>query len=222
MNLRERIEDNLTVWLLGTLLTGFLTGLGAYKQILEIAQLEVIPKVKLEQLQAAASQVTHMTQANGLKVDAAEPTPKEASDSTGEASTSVSSAQVHELRLSASASPFPEHYDSVRLGMKLSEAQLILPGGRMNAEYYSVDLDSPLFTGVQFVALGHESDPKIESVYFRFRDEGAKRIVISSLLKEIGHLPHKSESLGQRLIWPNVHGFNLTIEDNYVIEPKEE
>jgi hypothetical protein len=44
MSFKERIEDNAALWLLGTLLTGFIAGLGAYKGILEIAQLAVVPK----------------------------------------------------------------------------------------------------------------------------------------------------------------------------------
>lgn len=55
MSLREKIEDNLTVWLLSTLLAGFIAGIGTYKAILEIAQLEVVSRARLEQLQANSS-----------------------------------------------------------------------------------------------------------------------------------------------------------------------
>jgi hypothetical protein len=41
-SLKERIENNLTVWFLGILLAGFLAGLGTYKGILEIAHLQVV------------------------------------------------------------------------------------------------------------------------------------------------------------------------------------
>ncbi len=46
MNLKEKIENNLTIWILGVLLTGFLAGLGTYKGILKIANLEVVSKSK--------------------------------------------------------------------------------------------------------------------------------------------------------------------------------
>ena len=42
MGLKESIENNLAIWLLGTLATGFAAGLGAYKGVLEIAQLDVV------------------------------------------------------------------------------------------------------------------------------------------------------------------------------------
>ena len=223
MNLREKIEDNLTVWLLSTLVTGFLAGLGAYGAVLEIAQLEVISKIKLEQLQAAASNPAASPSAVENLSGGANPKPIEASASIDKAPASASSAQVQELRLSPVASPFPEHYDSVRPGMRLSEAQLALPGGRLNAGYYVVDLDSSLFSSVQFMAFAAESDPKIETVSFSFRDDSVRQIAISSLLKKIGHLPHKSESLGQRLVWSDVNGFTAVIGDHdYAIAAKEE
>lgn len=48
MSLRKRIEDNVVVWLLGTLLTGFLAGITCYRAILEIAHLEVVPATSVE------------------------------------------------------------------------------------------------------------------------------------------------------------------------------
>lgn len=44
MSIKEKVEENVVLWLLGMLVTGFLSGIGAYKAILEIAQLTVIPK----------------------------------------------------------------------------------------------------------------------------------------------------------------------------------
>jgi hypothetical protein len=44
MSLKEKVEENVVLWLLGMLITGFLSGIGAYKAILEIAQLTVVPK----------------------------------------------------------------------------------------------------------------------------------------------------------------------------------
>ena len=42
MKLKERVENNIVVFLLGALLTGFLAGIGVYKGILEIAKLDVV------------------------------------------------------------------------------------------------------------------------------------------------------------------------------------
>lgn len=55
MNLRERIENNLAVWLLSTLLTGFLAGIGTYKAILDIAQLKTISAGEYDRLRAEPS-----------------------------------------------------------------------------------------------------------------------------------------------------------------------
>ncbi len=49
--LRERIEKNSTIWLITIAVAGFVAGLVSFKAILEIAQLAVVPKAKLEQLQ---------------------------------------------------------------------------------------------------------------------------------------------------------------------------
>lgn len=52
MKIRERIEDNLTIFFLATLLTGFLAGIGTYEAILNIAHLKVISEDKYEQRKA--------------------------------------------------------------------------------------------------------------------------------------------------------------------------
>jgi hypothetical protein len=44
MGLKEKIENHPLVWFLSALLAGFLAGIATYKAILEIAQLEVVPK----------------------------------------------------------------------------------------------------------------------------------------------------------------------------------
>ena len=48
LGIKERIERNVTVWLLGTLLTGFLSGIAVYRTIEEIARLSVVPTAALE------------------------------------------------------------------------------------------------------------------------------------------------------------------------------
>ncbi len=44
MSFKQKIESSPILWILGTLLTGFLAGIGVYKGIIEIAQLKVVPK----------------------------------------------------------------------------------------------------------------------------------------------------------------------------------
>lgn len=52
MKIRERIENNLTIFFLATLLTGFIAGIGTYEAILNIAHLKVISEAKYEQCKA--------------------------------------------------------------------------------------------------------------------------------------------------------------------------
>ena len=51
--IKEKIENNIVVWMLGTLLTGFLAGIGTYKGALEIMSLETVGKERLKQLESA-------------------------------------------------------------------------------------------------------------------------------------------------------------------------
>ena len=46
--IRDSIEQNVTVWLLGTLLTGFLSGIGVYRTIQDIAGLRMVAGADLE------------------------------------------------------------------------------------------------------------------------------------------------------------------------------
>lgn len=51
MSIKQKVEDNIVVFFLGALLTGFTAGLGAYKFALEIAKMDLIPKDELARLQ---------------------------------------------------------------------------------------------------------------------------------------------------------------------------
>jgi hypothetical protein len=44
MSLKDTIENNPVIWTLGILLAGFLAGVSAYRSVLEIANLQTIPK----------------------------------------------------------------------------------------------------------------------------------------------------------------------------------
>lgn len=50
--IKEKIENNIVVWMLGTLLTGFMAGIGTYEGALKIMDLETINKDRLKALEA--------------------------------------------------------------------------------------------------------------------------------------------------------------------------
>ena len=50
LSIKERIERNVTVWLLGTLLTGFVAGVSAYRIFREIIGYQEITKVEVDEL----------------------------------------------------------------------------------------------------------------------------------------------------------------------------
>lgn len=50
-NIKEKIENNIVVWMLGILLTGFLAGIATYEGALEIQNLETISKERIKKLE---------------------------------------------------------------------------------------------------------------------------------------------------------------------------
>lgn len=54
MTFKERIEANAVLWLLGCLLTGFLSGISAYRVVQEMAGLEPVSKSDYQDLQKKA------------------------------------------------------------------------------------------------------------------------------------------------------------------------
>ena len=53
--LKEKVENNVVVWLLGTLLTGFLAGIATYQGALKIMNLETISSDRLKQLEKSVT-----------------------------------------------------------------------------------------------------------------------------------------------------------------------
>jgi hypothetical protein len=51
--IKEKVENNVVVWMLGTLLAGFLAGIGTYEGALEIMNLETVSKERIEQLEGS-------------------------------------------------------------------------------------------------------------------------------------------------------------------------
>ncbi len=60
MTLRQRIENNPTVWLLSTLLVGFLAGFGAYRTIVEVSSQIIVSKAEYERTTQTASRVPEL------------------------------------------------------------------------------------------------------------------------------------------------------------------
>lgn len=54
MTFKERVEANAVLWLLGSLLTGFLSGISAYRAVQEIGGLEPVSRADYEDLQKQA------------------------------------------------------------------------------------------------------------------------------------------------------------------------
>jgi hypothetical protein len=54
MTFKERVEENVAIWLLGSLLTGFLSGIAAYRGLQEIMDLVPVSKSGYETLQEKA------------------------------------------------------------------------------------------------------------------------------------------------------------------------
>lgn len=237
MTLRERIENNPAIWLFGALGTGFLAGLGAYKSILEIAQLDVVPKARLEELEAGSrpevepEPIQQVSESSNGGPSPEKPTARMSSqpgrnvasrDSQEEfiqkpdRPEETEEAEPPEFRLSEALPPFPENFDLIRPGMKLSEARAAFPRGEVSSRWYSVGIESGLFTHVVFYIhiLSRGEDPPIDSIHFFYRDAEARQVVISETLRNFGGIKHSSESLGVVLSWPDVNGFALILDDN--------
>lgn len=65
-SIKEKIENNVIVWMLGTLLTGFLAGIGTYKGALEIMSLETVGKERLKQLESTGVPNPNAGQSTGI------------------------------------------------------------------------------------------------------------------------------------------------------------
>ncbi len=67
--IKEKIENNIVVWMLGTLLTGFVAGIGTYEGALKIMDLETINKDRLKTLETSSKiQPTQNAGIYGIKL----------------------------------------------------------------------------------------------------------------------------------------------------------
>ena len=62
MSLREKLENNIVIFFLTTLLTGFLAGIGTYQAILKITGLEVVRKGEQSRPETPREQALLLTQ----------------------------------------------------------------------------------------------------------------------------------------------------------------
>ena len=60
MTLRQKVENNLAIWLLSMLLAGFMAGFAAYKTILEVSGQINVSKSEYEKTKHAASRVSEL------------------------------------------------------------------------------------------------------------------------------------------------------------------
>jgi hypothetical protein len=72
MALKDTIENNPVIWTLGMLLAGFLAGIGAYKAVLEMADLQSVPKSAL--IAKPDERVISETEYQSLKATSNSPT----------------------------------------------------------------------------------------------------------------------------------------------------
>lgn len=56
MTLKERVEENIVLWLLGSLLTGFLSGIATYRTVQEVGGLEPVSKIAYKALEQRAGE----------------------------------------------------------------------------------------------------------------------------------------------------------------------
>lgn len=124
------------------------------------------------------------------------------------------------LEFSQRRRPFPRTFDAVLPGSPLSEATRVHPGGTMTSAAYSVDIPNGPFDQVGFRhGYSAQPDPPIRAVHFFFREPSFRAKILADSLAEFGPLPHRSENLGLRVVWPNIDGFELAIDDStYTIE----
>jgi hypothetical protein len=62
-SIRDKIDRNLTIWLLGTLLTGFLSGIGAYRAIQDMAGLKTVSAADAEASERTRAELEQKLQA---------------------------------------------------------------------------------------------------------------------------------------------------------------
>lgn len=72
MTLKERVEENVVLWLLGSLFTGFLSGIAAFRSIQEIGDLQPIPRSEYNSLKEKALQSDSLVTGLQQKLNATE------------------------------------------------------------------------------------------------------------------------------------------------------
>lgn len=126
--------------------------------------------------------------------------------------------------LSRRRPPFPAELDTVLPGkMRLSDARILLPDGDLNPNWYAVELEKGPFDRVVFYWLSDEPDPVLDVASYRFRDDRSRKAVRAAALSEFGSVPHHNQVLAERVVWPNIGGNELAIDQmSYDIKPTSE
>lgn len=199
------------LWLLGSLFVGFTTGIATYQGILETAQLEVVAQSKLEDLRRNAS----AAQASGKAIQEPPSQTNPVENEPHQTKNRSSAPRIFEL---SDNLPFPRNLDAVKPGMRLSTARSVFPDGEMTSSWYSAPLDSGPFRHIAVFVYGSGEDPLVDAVNLQFRNAEAERIALEELFRVLGDMPHRTEMLGERVVWPDVNGYHLAVSDSYAIQ----
>ncbi len=248
MSIRERVESNVAIWLLGTLSTGFIAGIGTYKGILEIAHLTVISKSvspsKLAQgIEKMKKQNDELRmQIENLKIDRTNKTDTtRASDDSDRLPRERGSTNLPlflPLKLSA-----PNFFRSVRftgdnceifylekaaplglgfveIGRKLSSIRSMYPTlvPEGIADSLKYTFSEGPFESVVYSLSSDDHDPKVIRIEYRFKNEEAKHLVRKEASKVFEHFKYSARDRGLIVEWKNVDGFNVEIGDAYVVK----
>ena len=110
--------------------------------------------------------------------------------------------------------PFPSPFEAVVPGMRLTDVRAAYPGGRHTTSEYDLWYDTGPFTFVSYSLHPGHNDPTISSIRFSFCDAAAHDVALREALRRFGTIPHESESMGLTYRWPQLFGFQLTIDEN--------
>jgi hypothetical protein len=166
----------------------------------------------LEDRNGQAARRVSAGQIGSESLPATQSLPKQLEESRSIAASPPGAAEAVAINFSARV-PFPENFDQVVPGMKLSEAHVAFPKGRLDTAAYFVKIDVGPFDSVAYRHSSLGADPVIEAVIFFFRDGPSGQAAMRAVLERFGDIPHESEVMGSRLSWPVINGFQLTLEN---------
>jgi len=208
--LKETLESHPVILLLGVACAAFAAGFGAHGKLQETAGLQVISPSELAELKGKASAVCPCP-------------PSSAAPSQGTTAPLSSvvlqgpdRTTVFPFEFSAKP-PFPIGYESVTPGMRLSDAQRAYPGGEIDGFGYRLQPKGGPFMFVSFLVDSQENDPVVYGISFAFRNEPTGNSAIVTTERALATKSHHDETLGTRVSWPDVSGFEISVDKSYLL-----